>query len=42
MDRSYIQWNLPNWITIVLMVTVGTLFVGAISSAVKSAVGAKM
>lgn len=25
MDNSYIQWNLPNWITIFLMVLLGSL-----------------
>lgn len=37
MDSTYIQWNLPNWITVVLMVAVGTLALGAISSGIKAA-----
>ena len=28
MDRTYLQWNLPNWITVVL----GMVAVGAVTS----------
>jgi hypothetical protein len=42
MERSYIQWNLPNWITIFLMAALGTVAIGAISSGIKASVGAKM
>lgn len=34
-ERFYLQWNLPNWITVVLMATVGMILVGAISSALR-------
>lgn len=36
MERTYLQWNFVNWITILLMVTGGWLIVGLISSAVRS------
>jgi hypothetical protein len=42
MERSYIQWNLPNWITIFLMAALSTAAIGAISSGIKASVGAKM
>lgn len=38
MERAYLEWNIPNWITVILMVSVGTLALGFVSSAVKSAV----
>lgn len=28
MDKVYIQWNMVNWITIVLMVALGTMVTG--------------
>lgn len=28
MERTYLEWNLPNWITITLMATVGTVAFG--------------
>jgi hypothetical protein len=24
-DRAYLQWNLPNWITVVLMASIGVV-----------------
>jgi len=36
---SYIQWNLPNWITITLMAVIGTVIFGAIAASIKSARG---
>lgn len=35
MDRAYLQWNLPNWITVVLMATVGVLIVQAVASSIR-------
>jgi len=32
---SYIQWNLPNWITITLMALLGTVIFGALVAGVK-------
>ena len=32
-ERFYLQWNLVNWITVVLMAMVGMILVGAIASA---------
>jgi len=34
-ERFYLQWNLPNWITVVLMATVGMFIVGMIASAIR-------
>lgn len=36
MERTYLQWNFVNWITVVLMVTAGWVVVGLVSSAVRS------
>lgn len=34
-NRVYLQWNIVNWITVVLMATVGILLVGALASSVR-------
>lgn len=39
MERVYIQWNIPNWITVFLMVLIGTTAIAAASSAAKSYMG---
>jgi hypothetical protein len=39
MDRFYLQWNVPNWITVVLMAAVGMLLIGAISSGIRAYTG---
>jgi len=39
MDRFYLQWNVPNWITVVLMAAVGMLLVGAIASGIRAYTG---
>mgnify|MGYP001609186590 CR=1 FL=1 len=31
-ERFYLQWNIVNWITVVAMVTIGTVVVGALAS----------
>ena len=36
MEPVYLQWNMVNWITVVLMATVGMLVVGAIGSGVRA------
>lgn len=35
MDKFYIQWNLVNWITIVLMAALGMMVFGAVTSAIR-------
>ena len=36
---NYISWNVPNWITVVLMVGVGWTLFGFVQSGLKSALG---
>lgn len=36
MERTYLQWNLVNWITVVLMATLGAMLVGLIAASVKT------
>lgn len=36
MERSYLQWNLINWITVVLMASIGIMAVAALTSGVRS------
>jgi hypothetical protein len=42
MERTLISWNLPNWITVMIMAAAGYAVLAAVSQAVKSrpAVGA--
>lgn len=35
--NNYLTWNLPNWITVVLMVSLGYLLLGVIASGLKAA-----
>lgn len=35
MERAYLQWNIVNWITVLLMATLGMMLVGAASSLVR-------
>jgi hypothetical protein len=35
MDRVYLQWNLPNWITVVLMAGIGVLILQAATSGIR-------
>jgi hypothetical protein len=35
MEKSYLQWNMVNWITVMLMATVGVAIVGAVASIVR-------
>lgn len=43
MDSSkfYLQWNIVNWITVVLMAFIGMMIVGALASGVRQYSGAK-
>lgn len=34
-ERTYLQWNVVNWVTVVAMATVGMLIVGAIASGIR-------
>lgn len=36
MDRTYIQWNLVNWITIVLMASVGAVLLATVVAGIKT------
>lgn len=36
MESSYIQWNTPNFITIVFMAFIGVFVVGMLASAVRT------
>ncbi len=36
MDKVYIQWNLVNWITIVLMAALGAMLVGLVVSGIQT------
>lgn len=35
MDRAYLQWNLPNWITVILMAGVGVVLLQFVASGVR-------
>ena len=35
MDRVYLQWNLPNWITVALMAGVGVILIQAVASGLR-------
>lgn len=32
---NYISWNVPNWITVLLMVSIGMFFIGMVASFVR-------
>ena len=36
MEKTYLQWNLPNWITVVLMASFGALFVGFVVAGIRA------
>lgn len=36
MEGSYISWTIPNWITVVLMVSLGTVLLGLAASGLKT------
>jgi hypothetical protein len=36
MDRTYLQWNLENWITVLLMASLGMAFTGFVASGIRS------
>lgn len=39
MDKFYLQWNVVNWITVVLMASVGVLVIGTIAAGLKHYTG---
>ena len=36
MERTYLQWNLVNWITIVLMASFGAVILGLVAAGIKA------
>jgi len=36
MEKAYLQWNLPNWITVVLMASLGATVLGLVASGLKT------
>jgi len=36
MERTYLQWNFANWITVLLMAGLGAVAIGVIVSGVKT------
>lgn len=36
-EPNYLTWNLPNWITVVLMAAIGMAIVGMVVSLVRTA-----
>jgi hypothetical protein len=36
MDKVYIQWNAVNWITVVLMASLGAVLLGAVVAGLQS------
>jgi hypothetical protein len=39
METNYIQWNLPNWITITLMASLGAVVFSVIVAGIRSRQG---
>lgn len=35
MDKFYLQWNIINWITVVLMASIGVLAIGTVAAGLK-------
>lgn len=35
MDKFYLQWNFVNWITVVLMASVGVMVIGTVAAGIK-------
>lgn len=36
MNETAISWTVPNWITVILMVFLGSLIIGAVASGISS------
>lgn len=36
MERTYLQWNIVNWITVVLMATLGVSLIGVVAAALQT------
>ncbi len=36
MDKFYLQWNVVNWITVVLMASIGALAIGAVMKGIET------
>lgn len=39
--KFYLQWNIVNWITVILMAAIGMMIVGAIASGARQVAKAK-
>ena len=39
METTYIQWNVVNWITIVLMASIGMVALGSVIAGIKTVNG---
>lgn len=39
--KFYLQWNLVNWITVVLMVFAGMMLLGFVASGIRQVAGSK-
>lgn len=39
MEKAYLQWNVVNWLTVVLMASVGMMLFGAAVAGLKSVSG---
>lgn len=42
MDRTYLQWNVVNWFTVVLMASFGTLIIAAVAAGLNSYISPKV
>jgi len=36
MERTYLQWNIVNWITVVLMATLGVALIGVVAAGLQT------
>lgn len=36
MERTFVEWNVVNWVTVLLMVAVGTAIVGMVSQFIRT------
>jgi hypothetical protein len=34
MEHTYLQWNIVNWVTVMVMAAIGVTVVGAVASAI--------
>lgn len=36
MEKYYLQWNIVNWITVVLMASLGVILLGVVAATIKT------